>query len=150
MPSSQAPHTNNKLIVHICVILSQILIWYSGSGILRSILALITSWDAFVALGVRERDVSSYFRRLVDLIDDITDEVFDVRQLRSDCGSLKLSSSVYTLAHPTSVKRKTSLQNEPQLSNFRSSSEHNPSLAPSIPHIFLRISERVYQQRRPI
>lgn len=113
MPSSQAPHTNKKLIVLICGILSQILICHSGSGILRSILALITSCDAFVALSVREGDVASHFRRLVDLIEGITDEVFDVRRLRSDCGSLKLSSSVHTLTHPTSVKRKSSLQNEP-------------------------------------
>lgn len=57
MPDKQTTHTDKKLIVLICGILSELFIWYSGSGIFLSILALITSCGAFFAVHFSEIEV---------------------------------------------------------------------------------------------
>jgi hypothetical protein len=56
MPAKQATHTNKKLIIVICGIISQYLTFHFNLGIVSGILAFIASCGAFAAVHFSDRE----------------------------------------------------------------------------------------------
>jgi hypothetical protein len=57
MPAKQATHTNKKLIVVICGIISQYLIFCFNLGIVSGVLTLVASCGALIAVHFSDREV---------------------------------------------------------------------------------------------